>query len=594
MFRTLMPVGAFVALALPLSVRAAEPPPLTTQITAVTVFADRAQVTRTAALDLPKEPGKVVVAKLPGWIDADSVRVALEPPTAGRILDVAVSTSYLAEASEASVRKATAALQETDDELAAIADEERTLSDEIARLDGLRSFAVERVPREMAAGELKLKSLTETMGYVSDTVRRDRQQLRQLAHKRRDLEPVHAQRERELADVEARAQLQQSAVTVELSGAGHAQLRVTYLTPGAAWESAGEVRVGHGARTVGVQQFASVVQTTGEDWTGATLTFSTQRPDDVLDVPEAHGLMLDKGGAGLGDVLGHAGASFSKAQTAYAEQNAVVARNTRHWSDSLARQADMQTRAAESFARLTSRGTTAHFTALTDRTVRSDGKPVRVAISTGDFAATTKIVAVPEVSLNAVRVADLHNESKVPILPGRAALFTEGAFVGASDLAFTAPGEAFSVFLGVDDRIKLERTLDQKTSSLRRSGKRTKMALAYVLTAENLGSEPVTVEMAERVPVAQTDEIEVDDIELPRKVKPDAHGVAHWTETLAPHSKVTWRVSYTMEYPSDFVTRARAEKDEEEDASPAASSPMPAPAAKRKLYEKIEMLEKAL
>jgi uncharacterized protein (TIGR02231 family) len=568
-------------------VLAAEPPVLSTQVSAVTVFADRAQVTRSAAIDLPKEAARVVIAKLPGWIDADSVRVALDPPGAGRILDVAVSTAYLAEASEAAVRKALQGVQETTDDVAAIADEERTLNEEIARLDGLRTFAVDRVPREMTGGEVKLKTFTDTLAYVSEAVRKDRMVLRQLAKKRRDLEPVLSARQRELAEVQTRAQLQQSAVTVELSGSGRAQLKVTYLTPGAAWESVGELRVAKGAASVAVQQFASVVQTTGEDWTGATLTFSTQRPDDVLGVPEAHGLMLDKNGAGLGDVIGHHGESFTRAQSLYTEQNAAVARNARHWGDSLARQTDVQNRAVESFAQLSRRGTTGHFTALADRTVRSDGKPVRVPISNGEFAATTKIVAVPEVSLNAVRVADLHNEGKAPILPGRAALFTEGAFVGASQLAFTAPGEAFSVFLGVDDRLKMERTLDKKTSVLRRSGKRTEMALAFVLTAENLGNEPIVVEMAERIPVAQTNEIEIDDVELPRKAKPDAHGVAHWTETIAPHAKVTWRVSYTLEYPSDYVARAKARRDDE------APSPA-APAAMPKMYERIDALEKAL
>ena len=587
MLRVSWMILVFLALAVVRPALASEPTALPTQISAVTVYADRAQVTRSAPLELAKEPAKLVIGKLPGWIDADSVRVSLDPPTAGRILDVVVSTAYLAEASEAAVRKATAAVQETADAIAALADEERTLNEEIVRLDGLRTFAVDRVPREMASGEVKLKSFTDTLGYVSEAVRKDRQQLRQLAHKRRDLEPVLSAQQRELAEVQTRAQLQQSAVTVELAGTGKAQLRVTYLTPGAAWESVGELRVARGAASVAVQQYASVVQTTGEDWTGAALAFSTQRPDDVLGVPEAHGLMLDKGGAGLGDVIGRMGESFTRAQTLYTEQNAAVARHTRHWSDLLARQADVQSRAVERFAQLSTRGTTGHFAALSDRTVRSDGKPVRVPISAGEFAATTKIVAVPEVSLNAVRVADLHNDGKAPILPGRAALFTEGAFVGASELAFVAPGEAFSVFLGVDDRLKLERTLDKKTSALRRSGKRTEMALAFVLTAENLANEPITVEMAERVPVAQTHEIEVDDVELPRKVKPDAHGVARWTETLAPHTKATWRVGYTLDYPSDYVARAKAERDDE------APSPN-APAAAPKMYEQIDRLEKSL
>ena len=84
-------------------------------------------------------------------------------------------------------------------------------------------------------------------------------------------------------------------------------------------------------------------------------------------------------------------------------------------------------------------------------------------------------------------------------------------------------------------------------------------------------------------------EIEVDDIETPHKVKPDGQGVVRWTETLAPHQKVAFRIHYTLQYPSDFVTRRRAE-EEQAPRGPAAS---PAP-ARQKLYDQIDMLEKSL
>lgn len=570
--------------------RAAESPEVASHIAAVTVYADRAQVTRIAAIDLPAGGAKIVFAKLPGWIDPESVRVALDPPAAGQIIDVAVDTQHLAEAGEEAVRKANAAVAEVADEIGAIQDEERTLTEEIARMDALRALAIDRVPREIAVGELKTKTLGDTMALISETVRRDRQQLRALVKKRRELEPVLNQRQRELADLHDRSHLQQSAVTVELRGGGRAQLRLTYLVPGATWEPVGEIRVNKGGTLVQVSQFASVVQTTGEDWAGAQLAFSTQRPDDVLDVPKAHGLMLDKSGAGLGDVVGKLAASFSQAQTVYAAENASIAKAKGNaWSESLARQAEAQNRAVESFARISERGTTAHFQALSDRSIKSDGKAVRVPIAQGEFAARPKLVAVPEVSLNAVRVADLSNGGQAAILPGKAALFVDGAFVGSSELEFAAPGESFSVFLGVHDRLKLERSLDKKMSSLKRSGKRTEMALSFLVQAENLGNEPLVVEFAERIPVAQSEQIEVSDVETPHKAKPDAQGVVRWTETIAPHSKVTLRVSYTLEYPSDFVTRAR-----EQERYQRRPAPSPAAPSKRMLYEQIDALEHSL
>lgn len=577
---------------------AGEPEAVASRISAVTVFADRAQVTRQANVELRSaETGRFAFARLPGWIDGESLRVAVEPPGVAQILDVAIQPVFAAEAAEESVRKAQAAFLEVSDQLGEIADEERNLQEEIKRLEALRMLSIDKLPRELAVGETRVKNLAETMSYLSDTIRADQKQLRALGKKRRDLEPIQSQRRAELSELQVRAQLQTSTVVVELrpqakrpaeGGATQAiVIKISYLTPGASWEPSGELRVAHAAAGVQVLQSATVVQTTGEDWTGAALAFSTQRPDDVLDVPEAHGLMLDRGGAGLNDVVGRMTASFSKAQTVYASQNQQMAKNRKHWDDSLARQNDVQQRALQSFTRLTQRGTTAHFAALAERSVRSDGKPVRVPIAMGEFPYRARIVAVPEVSLNAVRVAEVVNSGKVAILPGPAALFSEGAFIGAGQLEFAAPGESFSVFMGVQDRVKLERVLDKKISGLHRGGRRTEMKLSFVVTAENLGDEPLTLDLSERIPVAQSEDIQVDDVETPRKVKPDSQGLVRWTETLAPKAKLSWRVSYTLDYPSDFVQRRR-----EMPAPRRPESMGPGAAPKRQMYEQIDMLEK--
>jgi uncharacterized protein (TIGR02231 family) len=560
---------------------------LDSRISAVTVFADRAQVTRTAAVELAPASQRFAVTKLPGWIDPESVRVSVDPPSAGQLLDVVVETTHLAESSAEAVRKAELTAADAADALAAVADEEHTLTEEIARLEALRGMSLDKVPRELAAGDVKVKSLGDTMAYVTDTVRNDRTKLRTLAKKRRDLEPVLAQRQRELNDVQAGSQLQQTTVQLELKGSGRANVHITYLTPGATWEPLTEVRASKGGTAISLAQLALVSQTTGEDWTGAKLSFSTQDPTATLDVPKLQQLMLDNGGAGLSDVV--SGGSFSRAQSAYALGNEVAARNSVALRESLARQQETQSRVTARFSKLGRRGTTTHFNAVDGtRTVRADGKVVRVALSQVDLSATPHLVAAPEVSLNAVRVAELSNGSSTPILPGRAMLFEDGAFVGRAELPFAAPGERFSVFLGVDDRIKLERQLDKKTSSLHRRGSRTELDLSFAVNVENLGSTPLVLEISERVPVAQTEEIEVNDVEVPDRAKPDAQGLVKFSRLLAPRSKSNWRVAYNLYYPTDYVARMRASTPVESRSA----SPMPAAAAP--MHEKINMLEDAL
>ncbi len=558
----------------PALAHAQEPKALETKITAVTVYADRAQVTRTAQVTLP---ARIAIAKLPGWIDEESVRVTLTPPDAGRIVDVTVEKRFLAEASEESVRKAEAALRETTDDMAAIDDEQRVLAAEIAQLEAIRAFSLDKLPKDMATREVKVGTFGETVDFVTTRLRKARAAIRDNDKKKRELQPQLVVRSKALDEVRTKAQLEQRDVVVELTGEGRATLSLTYLTPGATWEPVAELRAG-GKAKVGLAQYAAVVQTSGEDWDGATLAFSTQRPADLLKVPEAEGLLLGAGGAGLAEVLTRAGESFQRAQSAYSSQNMLLNKGKANFEANIANQMAMQARVVQSFEQLQERGTTAHFAALSGRTIRADGKTVRVPIGSVELEAASRVVAVPEVSLNAVRTADLVNAGAQPLLPGKVALFVDGAFVGNSELGFVAPGESFSTFLGVNDRVKLSRTIDKKRSSIERRGKKTKLAVSFLVTAENLSDEAVTLEMGDRVPVAQTNEIEVVDPRLPAEAKRDSSGVLRWNAQLPPHKKQSWRVEYTLEYPTDLLARA----------------PAPHPAAKRTVYDDIRSLEQSL
>ncbi len=558
------------------SVALAAPAAVKTKITAVTVYADRAQVTRTAKVTLSGSTKRYVIEGLPGWVDSESIRAGISK---GQVLDVSVKKNFLVEPSEAGVRRADEELLEVSDQLAEISDEEAVIKAEVRQLEQIRAFSMDKLPKDMVTRDVKVKTFADTVEFVTARYRKNKAALRELSRRRRALQPTLVARTKARDERRAKSQLEQQSVTVDVSGRGTATLTLTYLTPGATWEPTGELRVTGGGERVQVTQVASVVQTTGEDWTGAKLTFSTQRPEETLAVPEVQALLLGGGGGGgLNEAVSRASASFQRAQSSYSSQSTLANRHNKAWQDNFVRQNEQQQRAAAAFAEIKKRGTTAHFSALAQRTVRGDGDPVRVPIAAGQFDARVRFVAVPEVSLNVVRSAELTNSAELPILPGRATLFVDGAFVGSSRFPFVAPGESFSTFLGVHESVKLERKIDRKRSSIERKRKRTTVDASFIVTAENLSNNPVTVELGDRVPVAQNEDIELDDVEIPKQAKRSRDGVVSWTATLAPRTKRSWRIEYTLEYPNDFLKKKR-----------------PSPANKqRKLYDQIHQFESTL
>jgi uncharacterized protein (TIGR02231 family) len=338
-------------------------------------------------------------------------------------------------------------------------------------------------------------------------------------------------------------------------------MTLTYMLPGATWEPVHELRADGNGGNVTIASFGAVTQTTGEDWDGVALAFSTQRPMDTMKIPELESLLV--GGAqqfqrvalGGGNTYKLATKNFEKqvaVWNAYANAPAEQAEFNANW----AMQQAAQVKVVERFEALQQkRGTTAHFAAAGAQTVRTDGRQVRVPLGTAQFTATSKIVAAPEISLNAVRSAELANTGKQPLLPGKVLLYLEGAFLGTTDVEFVAPGESFPVFMGMAEQIKLSRALDKKQSSMSWSGKRTRIQASFIVTAENLSNKEAKLQLGDRIPVSQTEDVRVLNVRITPSVKPDNKGLFHWDAALGAKQKSEFRVEYLVDYPSDLLDR---------------------------------------
>ena len=113
----------------------AGPPVLKTAISEVTVYSDRARVTREAKVNLHRSPTAWAITKLPGWVDDGSVRVSLSPRSTDK--------AYL---------EAEAAVQEITDQMAVLDDEERILQAEAQQIMAIKVFSWRRSPRTRPCG----------------------------------------------------------------------------------------------------------------------------------------------------------------------------------------------------------------------------------------------------------------------------------------------------------------------------------------------------------------------------------------------------------------------------------------------------------
>jgi uncharacterized protein (TIGR02231 family) len=358
------------------------------------------------------------------------------------------------------------------------------------------------------------------------------------------------------------------------------------------------------AKTAEVASFAVVTQASGEDWRNAQISFSTQSSSQSVRIPELEALTLGDTHTAT-RILTSQMSSFVRAQEAFQSQNQLW--NKVHQKSSGQAQLNfdrfyrskleylqvVQAKTVQLFESLQKRGTTAHFKAIAAPSVRGDGHSVRMRIGQATLETHQKILAVPEQSLNAARTLEMTNASGQSFLPGKVALYQDGAFLGMTEIDFIAQGERFSLFLSVADHLKLSRKLDRKHSSLVRR-KRNTMKVEFVVTIENLSTQETAVRLADRIPVSENREIKIDAVRITDGIKPDSRGLLHWDLRLKAKERREFRIAYQVEYPAELILEAVRRRGYAQPSPSSPGRPSVQPRRKYRVEEQLMDLEKQL
>lgn len=557
---------------------------LQSEVTKVTVYSDRARITRRAKAEVSTEPVVFAFRQLPGWVDDGSVRVAA---SSGTIIDVRVDRDFLAKTTDASWREAESTHRALSSKLAALNDELAVLDAQKQQIEAIKAFSNEKITQDTIIGDVKVESYAQVLRFITDSLRETAAARREVQSKIDEINPEYEASLRRLNAMKNVLKLEQTTVLVTLQAtkATPADVELTYMLPGVTWEPMHELRVSSSdPDSVDVASFAEVTQISGEDWNNAELSFSTQSTTQAVRVPELEALTLGDTGTAT-EILTTQMSSFNRAQQAFEGQNKLW--NEYQQSQTARRAMEnfeqvyqsnieyfqvVQSKVVQLFEKLQNRGTTAHFKASAVSSVRGDGHPVRVEIGRGTLASTQKIVAAPELSLNAAHTLALTNSTGQPILPGRVALYRDGAFLGMTNVNFIAKAESFSLFLSVADHLKLSRELDHRFSSLLR-GKRNRMKVAFVVNVENLSPEKTALTLADRIPVSENREIKIDQVEITPPIKANSQGILNWDLDLLAGEKRQFRIAYQIEYPATLIL----ETNRGSGAMPARRAMMPSP-----------------
>jgi uncharacterized protein (TIGR02231 family) len=154
------------------------------------------------------------------------------------------------------------------------------------------------------------------------------------------------------------------------------------------------------------------------------------------------------------------------------------------------------------------------------------------------------------------RLAEITNQNDAPLMPGLVSVFAGGDFLGKTNIdGFIAPGEMFEMPFGVDNNIKVERTLvgEKKKHS---EGIFTDDKLIHertiMISLKNNGSDEKKIRLEEAMPLSRDDRIKIKIGDTsPKYDFQNEKGRTAWKLTLKPGEEKVVTIPLRIEHPQD-------------------------------------------
>lgn len=522
----------------------AQPVEVSSRITEVTVFSDRALVTRQVSVRLSGGVQTVKLSNLPGMIEQESVSVRGKGDSKITLYGAALQVIQLEEAQSPEVVKLEKELQLLQDKRQSFENSKLVLKNKLKFLESIQASSSETVGKDLVTQQPALKDVSEVMAFVehesqnaydkSVSIDRDIEEVnKEINRVERELNQLREQQWRQRSDI---------VIDLESQGAQEAVLEVSYRVLQAYWKTRYEVRATSQSQELPWMVQGVVRQNTGEDWKDVKLTLSTAKPALSGRMPEIQPWYLRK-----------------REPVAYRMSSDNKLAKTQMMAGAPSPAMDKLEEAVAAEAAVETGGLSVQYVLSKPETVPSDNQPQTLNISTRKLSAQFAYETTPRLSAFVYWRAKVQNNTEEVWLPGAVHVFMDGNFVSSSSINLIGPGETTDIFLGVDERIRVEqKRLKAKVDVSVLPGVHGRIKTIdyeFLTTIENFKGETIDVVVLDQIPVSDNDEIKIENLKenpAPSEEDKEKPGVRKWKLTLKPKQKTLMSQAYRIKFPVDF------------------------------------------
>jgi uncharacterized protein (TIGR02231 family) len=333
-----------------------------------------------------------------------------------------------------------------------------------------------------------------------------------------------------------------SEIVVALSAdaATPVELEVNYIVNNAGWQPVYDLRATNTKSPVQLNYKANVYQSTGEEWSNVKLTLSTANPSEGGLKPELSTWLLD----------------FYNAQPIYGSRRmemkskaaapAMEEREVSMMADQLVMAESMA-----GFVNTIQTSLNTEFAIGLPYTVSSANKPTMVDIRSYEMKATYVYSVAPKLDKDAFLLAKAVGWEDFSLLPGEANIFFEGTFVSSSFIDPNSIKDTLAISLGRDKRVVVKREKLKDFSSRKTIGSNQRDTYTFEISVRNTKSEAIQLIVEDQLPVSTNSQIEITSLDNGGARYIKETGRLTWDVNLQPNETKKFQFKYEVKYPKD-------------------------------------------
>jgi hypothetical protein len=195
------------------------------------------------------------------------------------------------------------------------------------------------------------------------------------------------------------------------------------------------------------------------------------------------------------------------------------------------------------------RSTDLEFTIQNPFTINSGGQNQSVDMIEYEVPADYQYYSVPKLDNDAFLTARMTEWDNYNFLEGQANIFFEGKYIGKTILDTQNTSDTLTISLGRDKNVVVTREKKKEYSANQFVGSNRRSTFAYEINVRNKKAYPINIRIEDQLPVPNTKDIGVDNIEDSKAIKNESTGLLTWNLQIEPGKTEKIDLKYEIKYP---------------------------------------------